>query len=79
MFGRVIIQKDGKKKLLDTKNYVSKLSQEHGIIKVTPNRFKDIKVGDFVEIIPVHSCLTANAMGFYQTLDGELIRMMPKY
>lgn len=79
MFGRIIINKKGKKRLLDTKNYLAKLSQEHGILKVTPAEFKSFNIGDLVEILPVHSCLTADAMGFYQTTEGELIKMIPKY
>ncbi|HYQ56756.1 MAG TPA: hypothetical protein VEP89_05350, partial [Draconibacterium sp.] len=79
LYGRVIITQDKEKVLLDTKNYLSRLSQEHGIIKVTPVNFKQIKVGDLVEIIPVHSCLTANMMGHMITTDGEFIEMMPKY
>jgi len=78
MFGRVIIHKDGEKRLLDTKNYLAKISQEHGILKITPAEFKSFNVGDLVEILPVHSCLTADAMGFYETTDGEVIKMMPK-
>jgi D-serine deaminase-like pyridoxal phosphate-dependent protein len=79
MFGRIIIQKEGKKIMLDQMNYLSKLSQEHGILKVAHNQFENFKVGDLVEIIPVHSCLTANLMGHYISTDGELIEMMPKY
>ncbi|MCD6355526.1 MAG: alanine racemase [Prolixibacteraceae bacterium] len=79
MFGRIVIQKNGEKKLLDTKNYVAKLSQEHSILKVAQNQLKNFKVGDLVEIIPVHSCLTANLMGCFQTTDGKFIEMMPKY
>lgn len=79
LYGRIAIQKDDKRLLLDTNNYLSKLSQEHGILKVTPANFKQIKVGDLVEIIPVHSCLTANLMGHLLTNDGELIKMMPRY
>ena len=79
VFGRIVIQNNGKKELLEPLNYVSKLSQEHGTIKVTQNQFKKFKVGDLVEIIPVHSCLTANEMGFLQTTDGQFIEMMPKY
>jgi D-serine deaminase-like pyridoxal phosphate-dependent protein len=77
MFGRLIITKDGEKQMLDQMNYLSKLSQEHGILKVAHNQFANFKVGDLVEIIPVHSCLTANLMGHYYTTDGELIEMMP--
>ncbi len=79
MFGRIIISKNGKKTMLDPTNYLSKLSQEHGIIKVAQKQFKNFHVGDLVEITPVHSCLTANLMGYYLTTDGEIIEMMPKY
>jgi D-serine deaminase-like pyridoxal phosphate-dependent protein len=79
MFGRIIITKDGEKIMLDQMNYLSKLSQEHGILKVAQNQFKNFNVGDLVEIIPVHSCLTANLMGHYRTADGKLIEMMPRF
>jgi D-serine deaminase-like pyridoxal phosphate-dependent protein len=79
MFGRIIITKNGEKIMLDQMNYLSKLSQEHGILKVAQNQFKNFNVGDLVEIIPVHSCLTANLMGHYRTTDGELIEMMPRF
>ncbi|MCF6332297.1 MAG: alanine racemase [Draconibacterium sp.] len=79
MFGRIIILKNGENKLLEPLNYVSKLSQEHGTLKVMQNQFKNFELGDLVEIIPVHSCLTANLMGHFQTTEGEIIEMMPKY
>ena len=74
MFGRIVIQKEGEKTLLEPLNYVAKLSQEHGILKVTQTQFKNFQVGDLVEIIPVHSCLTANLAKNYITTDGEEIR-----
>lgn len=76
LFGRVIVKKDGKEILLDEKNYVSSLSQEHGIIKVPQKDFGFYKIGELVEIIPVHSCLTANLMGSYLCSDGTTISMM---
>jgi len=79
LYGRVILRKKGEKVLLDTKNYLAKLSQEHGIIRLMQNQLKEINVGDLVEILPVHSCLTANLIGQYLTTDGETIAMMPKY
>ena len=79
MFGRIIIQNNKEKILLKPLNYVSKLSQEHGTLKVTQKQFKNFQIGDLVEIIPVHSCLTANLMGQFQTTEGELIEMMPRY
>ena len=79
MFGRIVIEKDGGKILLDTLNYLSALSQEHGILKVAQSQLQNFYVGQLVEIIPVHSCLTANLMGHYRTATGELIEMMGKY
>jgi D-serine deaminase-like pyridoxal phosphate-dependent protein len=79
MFGRIIIEQDGKKILLDSMNYLSKLSQEHGTLKVAQSQFNQFYVGQLIEIFPVHSCLTANLMGHYRTKDGDLIEMMPKY
>jgi D-serine deaminase-like pyridoxal phosphate-dependent protein len=52
---------------------VHQLSQEHGILKVTHKEFDSFKVGDLVEIIPVHSCLTANLAKTYLTTEGEII------
>ncbi|MGD9930943.1 MAG: alanine racemase [Mangrovibacterium sp.] len=73
LYGQVVINQNGQKVLLDERNYLHKLSQEHGIIKVTYKDFNSFKVGDLVEIVPVHSCLTANLMGSYLTTDGEYI------
>ena len=56
--------------------FVSGLSQEHGIVKVTQKVFDRLAIGDLVCILPVHSCLTATAMGSYLTLDEESINMM---
>lgn len=79
MFGRVILNQNGEKTLLDTKNYLSSLAQEHGIIKVTPAILRQVNIGDWIEILPIHSCLTANVMGYMQSTEGEIIDMMPKY
>jgi D-serine deaminase-like pyridoxal phosphate-dependent protein len=76
LYGRIILKKDGKEILLDEKNYVSSLSQEHGILKVTYKDFSYFKVGELVEIVPVHSCLTANLMGQYLSSDGTVISMI---
>ncbi|MEI8007672.1 MAG: alanine racemase, partial [Bacteroidota bacterium] len=51
--------------------YVSGLSQEHGIVKVTSEVFSSIRPGDLLGILPVHSCLTAQSLGSY-LIDGKL-------
>ena len=55
--------------------FVKKLSQEHGTIHVPDEDFDQIKIGDLLIILPIHSCLTANLMSKYYTLDGEEIEM----
>lgn len=79
LFGRIIVNDDDKKLLLDERNYLQSLSQEHGILKITPRDFKYFKPGKLIEIIPVHACLTANLMKEYLTTDGEIIKMIPNY
>jgi D-serine deaminase-like pyridoxal phosphate-dependent protein len=56
---------------------VSSLSQEHGIISLTQQGY-NLKPGDLVAILPVHSCLTANLMRDYINLDGDVIETMNK-
>ena len=78
MYGRIVISSNGEKVLLDELSYVSSLSQEHGVLKVLQKDLKYFNVGDMVEIIPVHSCLTANLMGSYLSNDGEVIKMIER-
>ena len=53
--------------------YVKALSQEHGIVHASGADIQMVKPGDLLGILPVHSCLTADAMGGYVTLEGERI------
>lgn len=62
--------------LIEKGNYVVSLSQEHGVLKVSDKFIRDIKIGDVIFIIPVHSCLTADALKSYLSLDGKLIDHM---
>lgn len=79
LYGQIVVRHNGKKVLLDERNYLYKLSQEHGVIRTTVHEFHYFNVGDLVEIIPAHSCLTANLMGGYLTTSGEQIPMMSPY
>jgi len=56
--------------------YLTKLSQEHGTLRVDDMHFKSINIGDVVTILPVHSCMTANAMRAFRTLDGQWLDHM---
>ena len=48
-----------------------KIYQEHGIVEVDRTTFESTNVGDFVFIVPVHSCLSVNELRRYVTTDGE--------
>ena len=52
------------------------ISQEHGIIKVSPEYYDSLEVGNLIGILPVHSCMTADLMKCYKTTDGKDITMM---
>lgn len=62
----------------ETNNYLTALSQEHGVVKVSDQIFARFQTGDVLGIIPVHSCLTANLMKGYVTLEGEFIDHISK-
>jgi D-serine deaminase-like pyridoxal phosphate-dependent protein len=53
--------------------YLANLSQEHGVIRAPREVVEEINIGDVLGVLPVHSCLTANLMKEYMTLDGEVI------
>ncbi len=56
--------------------FLASLSQEHGIIKCNEELFNEYQVGDLIGVLPIHSCMTANLMGSYLTLEAETIEMM---
>jgi D-serine deaminase-like pyridoxal phosphate-dependent protein len=53
--------------------YVYSLSQEHGLVDIGAAQAANIKVGDLVAVLPVHSCLTANLYTEYLTTEGQRI------
>jgi len=52
-------------------SYLAAISQEHGIVRADKELFATTEIGDLLVIIPVHSCLTANLLREYLTLDGQ--------
>ncbi len=74
IFGQLINQNSGE--LIEGAT-ITRLSQEHGVIHLPTHQFENFNVGDLVNIIPIHSCLTANLMKEYETSDGRIIKMMP--
>ncbi|PVY41353.1 alanine racemase [Pontibacter virosus] len=71
IFGRVVeLSENGWSEPLEGIEVVS-LSQEHGTIRASKALFDRYKIGDLMGVLPVHSCLTADVMGSYTTLDGK--------
>lgn len=52
---------------------LSRLTQEHGVIKLDKNHFNKVHIGDLLGIIPVHSCLAANLQPYYFSTKGKRI------
>lgn len=58
------------------KGYLKSISQEHGIVRCTGDSLGKISIGDFLIVLPVHSCLAADVMKSYTTMEGVRIEMM---
>lgn len=71
----VIIEENGWSPIVEGAK-LSSLSQEHGVLKVNDDLIKTLNVGDVIGILPIHSCLTANLMRSYLTLDGQKMEHM---
>jgi len=52
---------------------VISLSQEHGIIAASSEFLSQLKVGDLIDIIPIHSCMTADLFPQYKTNNNDTI------
>lgn len=73
IYGRVVeFTNDGWTAPVNGIDLVS-LSQEHGVIKASPEQFEKYHIGDMIGILPVHSCLTADLMRGYMTTEGEIL------
>jgi len=56
--------------------YLKALSQEHGVVIVPEKEINNYAVGDIIYVLPIHSCMTADLMKCYKTLDGNNISML---
>jgi D-serine deaminase-like pyridoxal phosphate-dependent protein len=70
-YGKVVTRSTNGWDSAETGMYVKSLSQEHGVIHAPKAQAEKIKLGDFLTILPIHSCMTVDCMREYLTLDGE--------
>lgn len=74
-YGRIALPANAGWQILPSENYVTTMSQEHGIIQADEALFNRAQIGDLLLVLPVHSCLTANLLKRYLTLNGRWIEM----
>ena len=72
-FGEVVYLNENGWTIPKEKSFLKSISQEHGLIKASDELLANVKVGDLLGILPVHSCMTADCMGEYMTLDGKMV------
>lgn len=74
VYGLVALPEGGKGRtnLIDGV-FVASVSQEHGKV-IGPSKFvNDVKIGDVLMVLPVHSCQTALLHKEYRTYEGEIL------
>lgn len=60
---------------IDLDSYYYKMSQEHGVVKVSERCFNHYNIGDIIGILPIHSCMTADLFDQYITSEGRIMRL----
>lgn len=77
-FGEVVILAENGWSPIIAGVKVKSLSQEHGVLLASDEIFEQVQIGDVLGILPIHSCLTANLMKSYTTLEGKQIDHLEK-
>lgn len=72
-FGKIVNFTENGWETTETGAFLKSLSQEHGVVYAPKEYLEQIKIGDFIGVLPVHSCMTVDLNSSYLTLDGERI------
>ena len=62
IFGLLARLTDAGWRYINDGSYVKGLSQEHGVLAVTPEIYDAFKIGDVIGILPAHSCLAVDIL-----------------
>jgi D-serine deaminase-like pyridoxal phosphate-dependent protein len=73
VFGRLVQRRESDWIAPDEERFLTSLSQEHGILESVGKLVREVNIGDMLLFIPVHSCISANLMREYRTLEGSRI------
>jgi D-serine deaminase-like pyridoxal phosphate-dependent protein len=71
VFGKAVIYEERGWINTSGNDFVRSLSQEHGIVSCSDAMMSRVSVGDIVGIVPVHSCMTADLLQQYNSMDGR--------
>ena len=72
-YGKIVELNENGWEATETGAYLKSLSQEHGVISAPVEFVEKIEIGEFIGVLPVHSCLTADLNSAYLTTEGEKI------
>ncbi len=72
-FGEVVYLTDTGWEFPAERSYLKSISQEHGIVKASKELLDRVQIGDLLGILPIHSCMTADCMESYLTLEGQAV------
>jgi D-serine deaminase-like pyridoxal phosphate-dependent protein len=70
IYGFVVDLNEKGWRLLGRDNYVRSLSQEHGVVHLEEDAFDQVKLGGLLGVMPVHSCLVVDTLGYVVDLNG---------
>jgi D-serine deaminase-like pyridoxal phosphate-dependent protein len=76
VYGRLVNRSEFGWTIPTEERYLTSLSQEHGIMENSGKLIREVQIGDMLLFLPVHSCMSANLMREYQTLNGSRITTM---
>ena len=60
---------------IEPEHYISRVSQEHGVARVSTEMCRQVQPGDVMCVIPVHSCLSVDLLDTAITTEGDLFAL----
>jgi D-serine deaminase-like pyridoxal phosphate-dependent protein len=70
IFGQLVQRTDQTWTNTGEEKFLTSVSQEHGIMEHCGDLIREVNIGEKLLFLPVHSCLTANLMREYLSVDG---------
>lgn len=72
-FGEVVYLNETGWTIPSDSSFLKSISQEHGLVQASDELMAKAKIGDILGILPIHSCMTADCMRTYKTMNGEVV------